>query len=231
VASDGTGSTYVAGFTASIDFPTANPRQNNNAGSNDAFVAKFSPTGALVYATYLGGGLDDRANGLAVDATGQVCLTGVTSFPVVSALQTKLAGNRNAFVAKLNAAGNGLRFSTYLGGNGSDSGSGIALDGIGNVYVAGNTTSANFPAKGMQKVNGGGQDGFVAKLSADGSALVYGTYLGGSYDDAAAGVAVDGAGTASVTGLTYSPDFPVTSAFTEFTKWRRRRVRRQGSGG
>jgi hypothetical protein len=114
---------------------------------------------------------------------------------------------------KLNPAGNTLVYSTYLGGNASDNGNGIAVDAGGNAYVVGDTTSINFPASGMQRGNHGGQDAFVAKLSADGSRLLYSTYLGGGNDDRGAGIAVDGSGSAYVTGSTYSADFPVASAF------------------
>jgi hypothetical protein len=217
MAVDGTGAVYVTGFTASYDFPTVNPKQNFDAGGNDAFVAKLSAAGnGLVYCTYLGGSGDDRAYGLVVDAGGSVSVTGSTTsrnFPVANALQTKLLGSKNAFIAKLSAAGNSLTFSTYLGGNGSDIGNGIAVDSSGNLYVVGDTTSTNFPATGVQKAKRGGQDAFVSKVSADGSRMLYSTYLGGTYDEHGAGIAVDSAGTAYVTGSTLSSDFPVVSAW------------------
>jgi len=217
LAVDASGSAYVAGFTASYDFPTANPEQNFNAGGNDAFVAKLNPSGnGLVYCTYLGGKADDRAYGIAVDASGSAYITGSTAstnFPVVNALQSKLAGGKNAFVAKLNPAGNSLVFSTYLGGSASDIGNGIALDSSKNAYVVGDTTSLNFPAGGLQKGNGGGQDAFVAKVSADGSHLVYSSYLGGANDDHGAAIAVDSSGTVYVTGSTWSTNFPVANAW------------------
>ncbi len=124
LAIDSTGAAYIAGFTSSYNFPTANPEQNFNAGSNDVFVAKLNPAGnALVYATYIGGGGDDRAYGIAVDSTGAAYVAGSTmstNFPAKNALQSRLAGGRNAFVLKLNPAGNSLVFSTYLGGSGLD---------------------------------------------------------------------------------------------------------------
>ena len=217
LAVDSTGAVYLAGFTASTDFPTSNPAQNFNAGSNDIFIVKLSPSGSvLVYCTYLGGKGDDRAFGIAVDASGSAYVTGSTTsqnLPLRNALQGRLAGGKNAFVLKLNPAGNSTVFSTYLGGNGSDIGNGIALDGNQNVYVTGDTTSVSFPASGMQKGNHGGQDAFVSKLSADGTQLLYSTYLGGNSDDHGAAIAVDASGSAYVTGSTYSTDFPVAAAW------------------
>ncbi|HYW47671.1 MAG TPA: SBBP repeat-containing protein, partial [Bryobacteraceae bacterium] len=217
LAVDASGSAYVAGFTASYDFPTASPEQNFNAGGNDAFVAKLNPSGnGLIYSTYLGGQGDDRAYGIAVDASGAAYLTGSTAssnFPVVHALQSKLAGAKNAFVAKLSPAGNSLVYSTFLGGSASDTGNGIAVDGSGNAYVVGDTTSLNFPAGGLQKANGGGQDAFVAKVGANGGTLVYSSYLGGANDDHGAAIAVDSGGTAYITGSTWSTNFPVANAW------------------
>jgi hypothetical protein len=217
LAVDSTGAAYLAGFTESTNFPTANPVQNFNAGGNDVFVAKLNPAGTgLVYCTYLGGVGDDQAYGIAVDAIGAAYVTGATEsqdFPVVYPLQSSLAGGRNAFVLKLSPAGNSLAYSTYLGGSLSDSGNGIAVDAAGAAYVVGDATSLNFPASGWQRANHGGQDAFVAKLSADGSRLVYSTYLGGSSNDHGAAIAVDAAGTAWVAGSTWSTDFPVTNAF------------------
>jgi hypothetical protein len=216
LAIDASGSAYVAGFTDSTNFPTANPVRNFNSGGVDAFVAKLSATGnSLVYCTYIGGSADDRAYGIAVDSSGAAYVTGSTTsanFPTMRPIQALLQGGRNAFVLKLNPTGNTLLFSTYLGGNGSDSGNGIALDPAGNAYVVGDTTSINFPATGFQPANQGGQDAFVAKLANDGSALIYGTYLGGSGADRGAGIAVDSGGIAYVTGSTQSTDFPVANA-------------------
>jgi hypothetical protein len=216
LAVDLTGAAYVAGFTASTDFPTASPEQNFNAGSNDVFVAKINPAGnGLVYCTYIGGRGDDRALALAVDSTGQAYIAGSTNstnFPMKNPLQSKLAGAKNAFLAKLNAAGNTLLFSTYLGGSSSDAANGIALDSTGNIYLVGDTTSTNFPATAFQKSNHGSQDAFVAKLANDGSRIVYSTYLGGSSDEHGAAIAVSAAGNAYITGSTWSTDLPVANA-------------------
>lgn len=215
VAVDSTGDAYIAGFTASQNFPTASPEQNFNAGSNDVFVAKFNANGnGLVYCTYLGGSADDRAYALAVDASGDVLVAGYTNsynFPLHTPLQSSLRGARNAFVAKLGPAGNTLVFSTYLGGNGSDTANGLAVDPSGNAYVVGDSTSTNFPATNYQKANHGSQNAFAVKISPTGSSLIYSTYLGGNSIDHGAAIAVDAAGSAYITGSTYSTTFPVTS--------------------
>jgi len=215
VAVDSAGDPYIAGFTASQNLPTASPEQNFNAGSNDVFIAKFNPNGSgLVYCTYLGGSADDRAYALAVDSSGNAIVAGYTTssnFPLRSPIQSNLKGARNAFVTKLGPAGNTLLFSTYMGGSGSDTAYGVALDSSGNVYVTGDTTSQNFPASNFQKTNHGSQNAFVVKISSTGSALLYGTYLGGASIDHGAAVGVDGAGAAYVTGSTYSANFPVSS--------------------
>ncbi|MGA2194319.1 MAG: SBBP repeat-containing protein [Bryobacteraceae bacterium] len=217
IAVDSSGSAYVAGFTDSYDFPTQSPAQNYNAGSNNAFVAKLNAAGnGLIYSTYIGGSGDDRAYGIAVDSSGNAYVTGSTTsqnFPVRYALQSRLLGSRNAFVVKLSPAGNMMDYSTYLGGSGADYGYGIAVDGSGNAYVVGDTTSLNFPTTGFQTGFHGVQDAFVAKVSTDGSHLVYSTYLGGSNTDHGAAIAVDSGGAAYVTGSTYSVDFPTMNPF------------------
>ncbi|MGO9258510.1 MAG: SBBP repeat-containing protein [Bryobacteraceae bacterium] len=215
VAVDSTGDAYVAGFTASQNFPTASPEQNFNAGSNDAFIAKFSANGSgLIYCTYLGGSADDRAYAIAVNASGDAFVAGYTTsynFPLRTPIQSSLKGARNAFVAKLSPAGNTLLFSTYLGGSGSDTAYGLALDSSGNAYVVGDTTSQNFPASNFQKTNRGSQNVFVAKIGSTGSALIYSTYLGGNSIDHGAAIAVDASGAAYLTGSTFSTSFPVSS--------------------
>jgi hypothetical protein len=219
LAVDPTGAAYIAGFTSSYNFPTANPEQNFNSGGNDVFVAKLNPAGnALVYATYIGGSGDDRAYGIAVDSTGAAYVAGSTqsaNFPVRNALQPRLAGGRNAFVLKLSPAGNSLVFSTYLGGSGLDVANGVAVDSSANIYIAGDTTSTNFPATSAayQRSNRGSQNAFVAKLNSNCSSLIYATYIGGSLTDHAAGIAVDAAGTAFIAGSTWSTNFPVANAY------------------
>ena len=171
----------------------------------------------LVYSTYLGGSGPDAGIGIAVDASGKAYVTGETSsldFPTMNASQPASAGGGDAFVSKLNAAGSALVYSTYLGGSGSDAGTGIAVDGLGNAYVTGQTRSTTFPTTSgafQTSFGGGFSNAFVSKLNAGGSALAYSTYLGGSRFDLGSGIAVDASGNAYVTGQAGSTNFPITS--------------------
>ena len=218
IAVDGSGNAYVTGDTNSTNFPTANPLQARNGGASfNAFVTKINAAGSVrVYSTYLGGKGTDYGYGIAVDGSGNAYVTGQTTstnFPTSNALQPSFGGGfSDAFVTKINAAGSALVYSTYLGGGATDVGIGIAVDGSGNAYVTGQTTSTNFPtANPLQASNGGGMDTYAAKINADGSALVYSTYLGGSGDDQGQGIVVDGSGNAYVTGSTTSTNFPTTN--------------------
>jgi hypothetical protein len=217
IAVDGAGNAYVTGYTYSTNFPTASPLQGAyGGGSCDVFVSKLNALGsALIYSTYLGGSDADKGRGIAVDGAWNAYVTGSTSsanFPTVSPLQAANAGSMDAFVAKLNAAGSALVYSTYLGGSSNDSGQGIAVDGSGNALVTGFTLSTDFPtASPLQAANAGFYDAFVSKLNAAGSALVYSTYLGGGNAEDGDSIAVDGAGNAYVTGFTLSTDFPTAS--------------------
>ncbi|MCL5098181.1 MAG: SBBP repeat-containing protein, partial [Candidatus Omnitrophica bacterium] len=158
IALDPAGNAYVSGDTFSTNFPTASPLQATNAGTEDVFVAKLNPTGsALVYSTYLGGS-GKELGGIAVDSSGCAYLDGVTSstnFPTVNPWQPTFGGATwDAFVAKINSAGSALVYSSFLGGNGDDQGSSIAVDQTGNAYVAGATTSTDFPTVKALQANG-----------------------------------------------------------------------------
>jgi len=218
LAIDSAGEAFVVGATSSADFPIATTLQSNyGGGSFDAFVTKLGTSGSVVYSTYLGGSLNDQAEGVAVDGSGDVFVAGLTfstNFPTASPLQgTNHAAGGTAFVAKLNAGGSGFAYSTYLGGSGPDRGNAIAIDSAGNAYIVGSTSSGNFPTLApLQTNNQGGGDAFVTKLNATGSALVYSTYLGGSAADTANDVALDAAGEAFVVGSTASGNFPTVSA-------------------
>ena len=176
----------------------------------------------ISYSTYLGGTAGDSPNAVAVDAVGNAYVTGATSsfnFPVTpGALQTSFPSSNAtvAFVAKLNPSGTGLVYTTFLGGsgvNGGDSANAIAVDAGGNAYVAGATGSANFPVTqgALASTLHGPTDAFIAKINPTGTALIYGTYLGGAATETAAALAVDAAGSVYVTGSTSSSNFPVTS--------------------
>ncbi len=224
IAVDQSGNAYVTGQTTSTDFPTtANAYQTANHGNNDAFVSKLNAAGnALAYSTYLGGAYDDFGNGIAVDQSGNAYVTGYaasTDFPTTAgSLQPALNGYyNNAFVVKINTAAAGsasLVYGTYLGGTGAsgDAGQAIAIDAAGDAYVTGYTTSGDFPTRNaLQSAFGGTYDAFLSKVNPSGSALVYSTYLGGSGDDEGEGIAVDAAGAAYVAGLTASTNFPTTA--------------------
>jgi uncharacterized repeat protein (TIGR01451 family) len=217
VATDGYGNMYIAGFTSSKNLLTTTGAVAGQFGGGpaDCFVAKFSPSGALLYSTYLGGSGDEEAWGLAVDPQGDAYITGYTAsqdFPVTaSAYIDKLPGASNAFVAKLNPAGTALLYSSYLGGSGSDTGYGVAVDGSGDIFVTGSTSSTDFPVStGSYRTTyaGGGADAFVTAFKASGSSLIYSTYLGGSDEDLAFAIALDAMGDAYVAGATLSGDFP-----------------------
>jgi hypothetical protein len=223
IAVDGSGNAYVTGQASSTNFPTASPLQGTyGGGAADAFVTKINASGsALVYSTYLGGSGYDYAHSIAVDGSGNAYVTGWTysaDFPTASPLQGALGGTVNAFVTKINAGGSAKVYSTYLGGSGTDWGTGIAVDGSGNAYVTGYTTSTNFPtASPLQGTYGGGTyDVFVTKINASGSALLYSTYLGGSGTDLGGAIAVDGSGNAYVTGYTTSTDFKTVNPLQTF---------------
>jgi len=217
IAVDSSGNVYIAGIATSPDLPTANAIQPQPGGLVDIFVAKIDPSGnRLLYSTYLGGIGIEGASSIAVDSTGNVYLTGLTSSPnfrTVNALKpTHGGGVFDAFVVKLNPSGTGIIYSTYLGGTGEDRAFRIAVDTTGNAYVTGDTDSTNFPVtNAAQRSNGGSADAFVAKLNASGSQLLYSTYLGGSGIDGGTAIAVDSAGSALVIGFTASTDFPTVN--------------------
>jgi hypothetical protein len=220
ISVDRAGVAYVTGGTASTDFPTVSPFQpTHHGGLRDAFVAALDPTGAtLRYSTYLGGSGEETAYGIAVDDAGTAYVTGGTSstdFPTARPLQPNNRG-ANAFVTVLNPDGATLRYSTYLGGSASEGGSSIAVDSAGAAYVTGGTSSTDFPTMNpLQPTLHGGVDAFVAVLDPSGATLRYATYLGGTANDTGYGIVVDSVGTAYVTGLTASTDFPTASPYQD----------------
>jgi hypothetical protein len=240
LAVDANGNAYVTGYTESPDFPTTNALFGQIAGSPipklgyypvDAFVAELNTNGSrLVYSTYLGGNAADIGNAIAVDSSGVAYVAGYTystNFPcTATALQKKLACtnslyvNANAFVAAIAPGGTNLNYSSYLGGLNYDQATGIALDPAGNIYVAGFTGSTNFPTTnalaGFKHLNGstnatGAFDVFVSKFQPNFGGLVYSTFLGGTNNDQAFGLAVDAGGNAYVVGGTVSTNFPYTT--------------------
>jgi len=236
IAVDSTGSVYLAGYTNSTDFPSAT-LGSLPPGSMHIFVAKLDPTGSnLVYADYIGGNSQDYGYALVLDRANDVYVTGSTAssdFPLVNPYQGTYPGSFNGFLTQVSADGSSLLYSTYLGGNGSDQPAGIAIDSSGDVSVAGNTTSTNFPVANAYQATanpnqGGlyGNYGFLTKFSPDGSYLVYSTYLAGDSNialncggnlcwsspySAIAGIAVDSNGNIYAAGSTNTYNFPTTT--------------------
>lgn len=235
IAVDGQGNAYVAGSTTSSDFPvTSGAFQKsaaflvNGLSQSHAFVAKLNPAGtALVYCTFLAGSGSDSAQAIAVDAAGNAYVTGQTSaldFPVTAgALEKTVPPATNllfpishGFVAKLNPAGSGLVYATYLSGANGSSPQALALGGAGDVVVAGYTGSADFPVTaGATQTSFSGQPGFVSRLDAAGATLLYSTFLGKDGATEPAAISMDAAGAVYVTGTTSSKDFPVTAGALE----------------
>ena len=209
---------YVTGGTRSTGFPTtASAYQPTKSGDTDGFLTKLSASGStLLYSTFIGGGGTDRISGVALADPGLAYIDGYTAsndFPTQNAFQNSFGGGFDAFVAEIDTNANGaasLLFCSYLGGAGDDKAYGIENAG-GSLYLAGQTSSANFPVlNAAQAVSGGNFDAFVARISNNG-AKVFATYLGGSGDDRATGIAVNSAGEAYVNGFTASPNFPTAN--------------------
>lgn len=221
IALDPAGNIYVTGSTSSNNFPAKNSLQPFGGGV-DGFVVKLNPTGSLNYSTLLGGSGNDEARGVAADSAGNVYVAGVTSsanFPITpGAFQTTLAGSSDAFVTKLNPDGTGKAYSTYLGGSNLDEANGIAVDRSGNAWVTGSTWSSNFPVMNSLQTLAGSTDAFVSKLNANGTGLLFSTYLGGHSIDRGLAIALDPGGNAYVTGNTGSTDFPTTPGVLQSSK-------------
>jgi len=232
IAVDAAGDAFVTGSTSSSNFPVAgSPFQSTLKGGADAFVAKIGPPGgALIYSTYLGGSLNDEGNGIAVDPSGAVYVTGDTAstdFPIVKpgAFQSTYGGGANdAFVTRLAGSGQTLLYSTYLGGSGADAGYAIAIDSTGNAYITGSSASTNYPVTGdaFQGSSQGATNAIVTGLNATGSGLLFSSYLGGNnaaptatggtnYGDYGTTVALNCAAGLVVAGATSSTNFPTTS--------------------
>ncbi len=228
LAVDSRGEAYIAGETVSPNFPTKNALQSVLKGSQNAFVAHLTRSGSdLVFSTYLGGSKGDGAQDLTIDQNADIYVAGYTNspdFPVTSAAyQTVCDGpnsfgltycNNDAFVTKIASTGSKLLYSTFLGGSSYDGASGIAVDRAGAAYVAGGTSSADFPVlNAFQPVLAGRGNAFITKLSPTGGTLEFSTYLGGSIGDNANAIALGPAGNIYVTGSTISLDFPLVEPF------------------
>jgi hypothetical protein len=233
IAVNGSGEAYITGFTESTDFPISAGAYQSEIQcerqfgrcliTDEAFVTKLDSQGAIAYSTYVGGKQQDFAHGIAVDTSGKAYITGVTAsgltFPRKNGYQGTgfFAGNEEAFLVVLDANGSDIVYATGFGGNGDDSGNGIALDTANNVYITGKTDSTNLPTRNaFQSVNRGGTDAFVAKfntsLSGDAS-LIYSTLLGGAGTDRGNAIAINSSNQPVVVGVTGSFNFPLANAF------------------
>ena len=237
IAIDSLGSAYVTGSTSSFDFPTtlnafqSVNRRPDGSGTN-AFVTKLNPFGtALDYSTFLGGSTSDSTAGIALDSDNNAYITGKTSspdFPTTPAAFRKTypagANQATSFVSKIDPTGTSLIYSTFLGGSQETTDNteavGIAVDNAGNAYVAGNVGSPDFPTRigGFQRVKAATSKsvGFLTKINANGTGLLYSTYLGGSGQatgggDVPTGITLDSSNNVYIIGRTSSTDFPVTA--------------------
>jgi hypothetical protein len=232
IAIDGSGNAYITGQTNSPDYSAprhAFQAQLVGTGTN-SFVTKLNAQGTdVIYSTYLGESAGDMTHAITVDRVGDAYVTGETAGGIprtVGVAQPASGGGVDAFVTKLNARGV-VTYSTYLGGAGNDVGYGIAVDGAGDAYVTGSTSSATFNtpvfplSRAVQGELGGNRGGFgmldtfVAKLDPCGSKLLYSSYFGGTFVDVGNSVAVDRHGNAFVGGTTLSPNFPLLRAFAQ----------------
>jgi len=219
---DGSGNSYITGWTSSTNFPAIGGFQRSLGGTRDAFVAELNPTGsALIFSTYLGGSGVDVGYAITLDASGEPVVAGDTSstnLPVTAnAFQQTFGGNQDAFVARLAVGGGSLVNLTYLGGSAIEHASSVRVDTAGSVVVGGYTFSTNFPVQlAYQPASGGNQDGFVAKFASNLQSLTFSTYLGGSGGTAGLpeevnGVFIDLSGNIVAAGTTSSSNFPVTA--------------------
>ena len=221
IALDSQGNAYVAGETASWNFPTLHALQTSLRGPQNAFVAALTTTGTILFSSLLGGSGTDGATALALDQAGDVFITGGTTssdFPVTTgALQRVNRGYENAFVTAFAAGGGALLYSTYIGGSGAtviypETGLGIDVDSVGQAYVTGVTSSPDFPVHAaLAGTLSGAMDAFVLKLNSTGSVLLFSTFLGGSGVDTATALRL-GAGGICVGGYTASQDFPLANS-------------------
>jgi hypothetical protein len=211
IAVDAGGNAYIAGTTNSASFPVTAGAYQTAYSAGSSFVTKFNSTGsALVYSTFISAA---TIKGLRVDAGGNAFLAGAGNSLITTpgAYKRTISVGNAPFVAKLNAAGNGTIYATYLAEGGtSDAIRGLAIDSGGNAYLTGVSVGTIPAINGFQSNIAGAEDAVLTKLNATGTAIVYSTYLGGAGKDIGNAVAVDASGNAYVTGLTYSDDFPVT---------------------
>lgn len=213
---DSAGGAVLAGSTTSPDFPRKGAFQRTLGGKNDGFIAKLTPSGnGLVYSSYFGGPGDEELVSVALDGTGAAYVVGYTfgKIPHKNAFQSTKKGESEGLVAKIAPNGRSLVFASYLGGVGFDYAEAIAVDESGAAYIAGRTTSRDFPIKApYQAFLRGSQDGYLTIIHPSGDKLLYSTFLGGVYKDSAYGIALDGVGAIYLSGMTNSPNLPLPAS-------------------
>ncbi len=218
VAADSSGNSYIAGVTPGNGFAAAGPiQQSHGGGTLDAFVMKLNPQGnTVLFVTYFGGEGEDFARGIAIDSQRNMLVTGTTrsnQFPLLNPFQSSRGGGLDGFAAKIGADGSSLHWSTYLGGGGEDDARAIRVDVSGAAYIAGATTSVDFPVLlPFQTALSGGWDAFLVKLDGLTGTPLYSTYFGGGQDDFGRALAVDASGSAFLAGQSWSADLPVQGA-------------------
>ncbi|MFC2130609.1 T9SS type A sorting domain-containing protein [Bacteroidota bacterium] len=217
---DGSGTVYLAGSTRSSDYPTTSGAfDESHNGENEVFVSKLDADGSsLIYSTFIGGSGYDGGSAIAIDSAGAAYVTGGTfssDYPTTSGIYDESYNNSgDVFVSKLDADGSSLIYSTFIGGSGTEGGECITIDISGAVYVTGGTESSDYPTKSgaYDESFNGGADVFVSKLDADGSSLIYSTFIGGSKDEPGIiDFSIDGSGTVYLSGRTQSSDYPTTN--------------------
>jgi len=221
IAVDSDGNAFIIGYTSSSDYPVTagTSDETHNGGGYDAFISKINSTGtSLVYSTFIGGTGSDSALDFKIDDNGNAYLTGYVAssdFPVTSGAydETFNEGGQDSYLLKLNSLGNGIIYSTYIGGTGSDTGYGVDLDPSGNVYVTGETNSTDFPTTSgaYNESSNGDTDCYVLKINTDGTTLLYATLIGGGSWEGSPSIDVDSSGNAYIAGTTNSTNFPVTT--------------------
>lgn len=220
---DSLGQAVVVGsYSASLDFPTVNAFQPALNGPTDGVAFKLDANGAVIWSTYFGGSGIDNGFGVAADLLGNSYLVGNTSapdFPTFNALQPTLNGISDSYIIKLDPTGN-LIYSTFFGGSGADGFGNAVTDALGNLYLAGGTSSTDYPitAGAYQTACAGAtcSDVVVTKLDSTGTSILYSTYIGGTGSDGAIDIDVDLLGRATILGSTISPDYPLVSAVQTF---------------
>ncbi|MFX0084384.1 MAG: SBBP repeat-containing protein [Candidatus Hodarchaeota archaeon] len=220
---DSSGNVYITGNTNSIDFPVVNAYDSSRNGGSDAFIAKLSNNGSLLYSTYIGGSRDETLEfmishmSIALDSANNIYITGTTwsqDFPTISAYDPSLNGGWDVFLIILSEDGSTILSSSYFGGSFDDFGNDIVIDSSNNIYIIGTTNSEDFPVKNAYDSSLDGEwDAFIIKLSAIGSSIIYSTFIGGNHDDYGNSLVLENSNDIYMTGETKSVDFPIINAY------------------